>query len=254
MQMMKPYFQMKSRSLKLTALMITLLLTSCSHTLDPLYPEMDFSDQCVLLVHGLGRSAYAMKPLQRSLEKQGFQVVNQTYPSTDFDFYTLLENAYQKMMLTCQKKSEIVHVVTHSLGGILTRAYLQEHELHPNSKVVMIAPPNQGSEVTDAYKDHIWYQWFTGPTGQQLGTDIDSIPQQLPPVNAVIGVIAGNQSYEFWFNSVFGGEHDGKVSVERAQLTEMQDFIVVPYNHTTIASQTLVQEQVIHFLVFGQFF
>ena len=117
----------------------------------------------------------------------------------------------------------------------------------------MLAPPNQGSELTDHFKDDAWYRWWMGPAGQQLGTDSASLPRSLGPVEVEVGIIAGRDSFEPWFSRLIPGEDDGKVAVERTKLPEMTDFLVVDSNHPFIMSNPTVMEQVRHFLASGRF-
>lgn len=117
----------------------------------------------------------------------------------------------------------------------------------------MLSPPNKGSEVADTLRHTMFYRWATGPAGQQLGTDPDSLPNRLAPIDAEVGVISGRRSSDPWFSSLFRGENDGKVAVARARLDEMKDFLVVDAGHTFIMLRRDVMEQTYHFLCHGQF-
>jgi hypothetical protein len=156
---------------------------------------------------------------------------------------------------TCRQErpSAPIHFVTHSLGGILVRYYLQDHHLPPDSRVVMLSPPNQGSEIADLLKDFFLYRWIMGPAGQQLGTAEDAMPSRLSPVSVPVGIITGDSTLEPWFSSHLPGPDDGKVSVERARLPEMADFMVVHRSHGFIMNDPQVIAQTIHFLRHGRF-
>ena len=148
---------------------------------------------------------------------------------------------------------ERIHVVTHSLGGILVRQFLQTRQLPSQSRVVMLSPPNRGSEIAEAFKGNPVFKWVCGPAGQQLGTDPQSVPNRLHPVPNEVGVITGNRSREPWFNWLFSGPNDGKVSVNRACLREMKALLEVPSGHTFIMENGAVIEQVLYFLLNGRF-
>lgn len=70
--------------------------------------------------------------------------------------------------------------MAHSLGGIVIRQYLSQHSVTNIGRIVMLGPPNKGSEVVDKIGHMTLYQWINGPVGQQLGSARDSLPNTLP--------------------------------------------------------------------------
>jgi triacylglycerol lipase len=209
----------------------------------------------VILLHGMGRSRRSMSKMAGHLADRGYTVVNLDYSSTAADIETLSSGVVAEAVETCRSKNPEapVHFVTHSLGGILVRHYLQTHALPPGSRVVMLSPPNRGSEVADLLKDFFLYRWIMGPAGQQLGTSADALPNRLGPVDVPVGIITGDHSLEPWFSSRVPGPDDGKVSVARARLPEMADFLVVHRSHGFIMNGPEVIEQTVHFLKHGMF-
>lgn len=204
-------------------------------------------NKCAILLHGLGRTSWSMVKMGRVLRQQGYSVWNEGYDSKN---QTVEESAkvIDAALEYCRAegKSEI-YFVTHSLGGILVRYYFQD-KIEPAVKaVVMLAPPNHGSEVSDAYSDQLWFQWTVGVAGQQMVSAPDSLPNTLQPISLPIGVIAGTVSSDPWFNHLFSGPHDGKVSVVSAKLAEMKDFITVEAGHTFIMNSNEVIDQVLYF-------
>jgi len=212
-------------------------------------------NEAVVLLHGLGRSSFSMTFLGDYLGEQGFQVFNIGYPSTGYPIEQLVANVAEQIKQVGIESVEKVHFVTHSMGGIITRFYLKENTLKKLGRVVMLSPPNQGSELTDSLKNNVnfVYQFFTGPAGQQLSTSSSSVPNQLGPVNFELGVITGNVSLNPLYSYLIPGEDDGKVSVERAKVEGMQDFLIVPHSHTFIMNSREVKEQIVHFLKRGRF-
>jgi hypothetical protein len=139
------------------------------------------------------------------------------------------------------------------MGGILVRQYLQSNPIPELGKIVMLAPPNHGSEVVDNLEETSLFQDIIGPAGRQLSTRANSKPNTLEPIPGTIGVIAGSVTSDPWFAWMFTGPNDGKVSVESARLDEMTDFLVMAHGHTFIMNHNDVVEQVLFFLEHGKF-
>lgn len=210
--------------------------------------------ECVVLLHGLARTASSMDALETYLSGKGYKMVNFAYPSTSESIERIAEVYVPEALARCQSSPvDKIHFVTHSLGGIIVRQYLQTNTLPQGSRLVMLAPPNQGSEVVDYLKDFFAFQWTHGPPGQELGTNPESTPNRLRPINVEVGVIAGDTSLNPIFSTLIPGPDDGKVSVERAKLAEMTDFLVVSSTHTFIMRNPTVLAQVVHFLEHGRF-
>ena len=210
------------------------------------------SDECVILLHGLARSSSSMEKLESVLEREGYFVANVGYPSRQHEIAKLAGLAVESGLSTCPG-SATKSFVTHSLGGILVRYYLKHNQIDNLGRVVMIAPPNQGSQVVDDYKKIPGYEWVNGPAGLQLGTDESSIPVALGRVDFPLGVIAGTRSFNPILSQSLPNPDDGKVSVENTKVEGMEDFIQVPHTHTFMMRAPLVIEQTLHFLAHGAF-
>lgn len=210
--------------------------------------------ECVVLLHGLGRTEFSMARLESELEKSGYVVVNETYPSLTKDIPEL-SSVVGSAIETCRsKRATSIHFVTHSMGGILVRVYFQTHTIPDAKRMVMLGPPNHGSEVVDEHHDAWWFKLATGPAGQQLATVGDqSIPITLNPIPLEIGIIAGTQSIDPLLDDTLPRPNDGKVSVQSAMLPEMKDFITVPVDHTFMVYSTTVIGHVRAFLEQGKF-
>jgi len=210
--------------------------------------------EAVVVLHGLGRSAWSMFRLEHELTKQGYLVYNKSYPSRNFPIEKLATKAIEPALQWARLKGvRRIHFVTHSLGGILVRYYLQDNPIDTLGRVVMLSPPNRGSVVADMLLKMKLYRMFSGPVGRQLGTHRESVPNSLKPVNAEIGVIAGTLSSDPWFSAFIHEPSDGKVTVSNTMLDEMRDFIVVRHGHTYIMNSRQVVEQISYFLSNGKF-
>jgi triacylglycerol esterase/lipase EstA (alpha/beta hydrolase family) len=213
------------------------------------HPAPPHGDECVVLLHGLARSARSMQTLQRALRARGYQVENIDYPSRKHGIAVLAELAIGDALARCATTQvRRIHFVTHSLGGILVRYYLTHHRIGKLGRVVMLAPPNQGSEVVDRFGTLPGYRWLNGPAGFELGTRHDSIPLQLGAVDYPVGVIAGTRSVNPILSMALPAPDDGKVSLPRAKLAGMRDFLSVPVSHPFIMRNAAVIQQVIRFL------
>jgi triacylglycerol esterase/lipase EstA (alpha/beta hydrolase family) len=213
---------------------------------------MPVSKECVILLHGLARTDRSMHRLADALEKAGFFTVNYHYPSTKSTVEALAEEEIPKALCLCPKNSKI-HFVTHSMGGILVRQYLSRNTLETLGRVVMLGPPNQGSEVVDSLKSFPGFKLINGPAGMQLGTQKPNLPKRLPSVDFELGVIAGSRSINLILSLILPWPNDGKVSVENTKVVGMSDHIVLPVTHPFMMRNKQVIEQVITFLKQGAF-
>jgi len=210
-------------------------------------------EETVVLLHGMGRTKNSMLLLKSRLADAGFNVVSETYPSTEQSIAEHVRWLDNLLVSCCAEKEAGIHFVTHSLGGIVVRLYLSENELPSLGRVVMLSPPNKGSELADYLKDWRIYKFGTGPSGQELGTAADSTPNRIGPVNFELGVITGDATLNPFFSDIIPGPDDGKVSVASARVDGMTDFLVVPHSHAFIMNSADVADQVVAFLKTGAF-
>jgi len=209
----------------------------------------------VILLHGLARTSRSMAKLEAALRGAGYSVDNVDYPSRTAVVERLAEALFPVVLGSAAARSaEVIHFVTHSMGGILLRYYLEAEGIAKAGRAVMMAPPNQGSEVVDCLRRQRLFQIVNGPAGQQLGTDADSLPRRLGPVTIPCGVIAGSRTIN-WIQSLcmIPGRNDGKVSVESTRVEGMLDHIVLPVSHPLIMRNQRSISQTLHFLREGRF-
>lgn len=206
----------------------------------------------VILLHGLARSDKSMQKMQRVLTEHGYCVQNVSYDSTRYDIETLAPQAIEPALVSCPARQP-VHFVTHSMGGILVRQYLSQNRIENLGRVVMLGPPNQGSEVVDKLADFPGFYFVNGDAGLQLGTGETSVPNQLGAADFDLGIIAGTRSINLILSSMIPGIDDGKVSVENTKLEGMSDHLEMKVTHPFMMRNSDVIEQVIYYIENGKF-
>lgn len=210
------------------------------------------SAECVVFLHGLARTSASMEKAAAAFEESGYAIANISYPSRKFPIEELAPLAIEAGLEKCPADS-IVHFVTHSLGGILVRYYLEQHEITNLGRVLMFAPPNKGSEVVDSLRHFPGFRAINGPAGYQLGTGEDSVPLMLGPVDYEVGVIAGTRTFNPILSQYLRNPDDGKISVENTKVAGMTDFLAVPHSHPFIMKSSDAIDQAFSFIETGQF-
>ncbi len=210
--------------------------------------------ECVVLLHGLGRLSNSMGELETKLAPAGYTVANIRYPSRSHPVDVLAVDAIGRGLSQCRGEGVgKIHFITHSLGGILLRYYLKDNSIDELGRVVMLGPPNQGSEIVDGLLPLPGFSFIGGPAGVALGTGKGSIIESLGPIEFDLGVIAGSTNInplEFLF---IAGPSDSIVSVESTKVQGMNAHKILPVTHTFMMRNNEVIEQAIHYLKTGSF-
>ncbi len=204
----------------------------------------------VVLLHGIASAPLSMSYLKRTLEKEGYRTLNLGYHSTRHP----VEDAAARLRakISTAVSGGEVHFVAHSLGNIVVRMMMAE-TMPDLGRVVMIAPPNNGSELSERLKNLDLYRWIFGPAGQQLSADNADFFSSLPVPQCSFGIIAGGRGNDRGFNPLLKGDNDGTISVETTRLEGASDFVMIHGLHTMMLFSRETARQVLSFLVSGSF-
>jgi pimeloyl-ACP methyl ester carboxylesterase len=238
--------------MKRLALLLPLLLTLAAAAADAA-TDRPASRPTVVLLHGLARSRGSMEKMAAALDQAGFRTCNLSYPSTSYPVQELAELLLPAIAACRDGGTDEINFVTHSMGGIIVRFLAATHPELPIARVVMLSPPNRGSETVDKLGNFGLFKWFNGPAGQELGSGPESLPNRLGPAPFEAGIITGDRSINPLLSMLIPGEDDGKVAVSRAKLEGMRDFLVIHATHPLIMRNRRAIAQTINFLRRGSF-
>jgi pimeloyl-ACP methyl ester carboxylesterase len=225
------------------------------------------SDEVVVLVHGIFRSRYHLKRLEEYLDEHGYETVALTYPSTAAPVEAHAEQLAR--VIDRIDGARTIHIVAHSLGGLVVRAYLRGHRDPRIRRVVMLGTPNRGSELARRLADLEFPRWIIGPVGEDLVRSHEDLLATFPAPWCEFGVIAAGTGGQWgwcefgviaagtggqWgWSPLITGDDDALVGVEETPLEGMQDHLFVRAMHTWMMNKNAVQQAVLDFLRTGCF-
>jgi pimeloyl-ACP methyl ester carboxylesterase len=203
----------------------------------------------VVLLHGLARGRGSMEKLGAHLRGHDFETWSHTYPSRKHSI-SYLAAAITELLV--EHGTRPLYAVTHSMGGIVVR-HLRDPRLDWQ-RIVMLAPPNQGSQLAAGLTQNPVFRWFYGPAATELAD-----ASAWPPPPAPFAVIAGTRSVALTNVTSWtvgrrfpaGVRNDGTVAVDEAKLPGMAAFAEVDATHTWIMNSPVVQRMVIAYLRTG---
>ena len=214
---------------------------------------MTFANHKVYVIHGFGGFALQMEKINQGLIKEGFQTENYSYHSFSEDLDSLGLDLYRKVKF---ENFDTVSFVTHSMGALVVRSMYK----HLNSvthfptifRIVMLAPPNKGTEVADIYSGLVT-KFLLGPNVEHMKTDSNSYANKLPVPDCEIGIIAGIKGKKPWFNPFLREDNDGNVSLSLTKLGNEKDAVIIKSRHGFMTQQKSVIKLIISFLKNGSF-
>lgn len=200
----------------------------------------------VILLHGLLRNSWDMYPMARYYEKRGFSVFNYGYPARK---YNLVEQA-RRLHETLQKQSfpEPLNFITHSLGSIIVRQFVQLYGKDYNfHRAVFLGPPNQGAAMARLMMKVPFSQKIYGPVLAELAEL--NLSEHCGDLQ--VAVIAGGTKKGRGFSPIIAGNNDGIVSVEETRLAGISDFSIVHLPHPILMFSRNVMQMAEHFILSG---
>lgn len=214
---------------------------------------MTGGSETVVLLHGIARTGKSLRRIENALQKSGYQTLPITYPSRQYDIEAIADYlAAHDLNPAFWQAAGKVHFITHSMGGLVARCYLERYPQDNIGRIVMMGPPHGGSPIADLLHKFPLYNWYYGPAGRDLTTQARQQDQTRPGYQT--GIIAGSASWPYVIARHFiRGKSDGRVSVDQTKWPGMVDHITLPATHTFMMNRKDTRHQVLHFLRHGRF-
>ena len=211
----------------------------------------------VVMIHGLHQRAFIMRPLASKLKKAG-------YRTHQHDYYSLVDpvemhsKSLNNWLKANHDPSEPLHLVGHSLGGLVMRDFIHRYPKWQIAPSVTLGTPHLGSVCAD-YVSRLASPLVGRAYCKGLDGDIEPLPDDV-----CLGVIAGNSPYglgqlvlEHYKRQKKlpseQGQHDGTVFVSETRLPNARDHIVLPVSHTGMLINDAVAKQTVYFLEHERF-
>lgn len=198
------------------------------------------SPQTVVLIHGLMGNRFDMWPIARRMRKLGYRDWSWNYRSIGRKIETHVQRLGEDLAKFDRETESCFHLVTHSMGGIITRAVLDRWRYQHLAKVIMLAPPHGGSHV--ARKLAPWFDWLT-PSLSQLSDESDSFVNQLP--NSLL-----DQRIMF---GIIEASRDRVIAPGKTLIDGYEDYVSVDGHHGVLPWYRQTQKLVEQFIVEGNF-
>jgi pimeloyl-ACP methyl ester carboxylesterase len=208
------------------------------------------SGKAAILIHGITRSSKGFARMRRALEKSGYLAVGFDYPSTRISIQAAA--GYLAQVLESLDGIDEIHVIAHSMGGLVTRALLTERKEPRLKRIVMMGVPNRGAQMANLLRRNAAFRAVFGPAGQELVTDVEGTIPKLATPSCEFAIIAGGRGSARGYNPLIPGDDDMIVTVDSARLPGASDFLMVRALHTMIFAHAEVIAATVRFLQTGR--
>lgn len=203
--------------------------------------------ETIIMIHGLWMHGIVFLPQQRWLTRRGFAVRRFSYPSVH---QGLQHNARALSQLVASTDSDSIHLVGHSLGGLVALSMLAHYPDPRVRRVVLMGSPCMGSHCASAL---LRTPSLAAIAGRSLKEWL-AFPRPQLPGQVEIGVLSGSRS--LGLGRLIPGlprPNDGVVSVMETRLPEAKDFITLHVSHAEMLVSRACADQVAAFLGSGSF-
>jgi pimeloyl-ACP methyl ester carboxylesterase len=200
----------------------------------------------IVLLHGLWMRPLALAPLARQLRGEGFEVSLYGYPSLSRSADAIVDDLRARIAAL---RGRTVHVVGHSLGGLIALQALRDERGLPPGRVVCLGSPLLGSRTARAVSAWPLVPWVVGSSGTLLREGV-------PPWQGAreIGAIAGHAPFGIGvLAGAVRGPGDGTVAVAETRLPGLRDHALVATSHTGLIYSPAVGRMAARFLRHGRF-
>jgi len=231
----------------------------CERELQRIAREKDLkpmTGRVLIILHGLTRTRSAMNALTSHVqENSDIQVINVSYASTR----ATIDSHAESLASVIEHLPDVqeINFMGHSMGNIVVRYYLHNYKSQGDSRfkrMVMLAPPNNGSRLAKRLQDNFLYKTFWGVSGQDLSTRWEQVEKSLTTPDFQFGIIAGGQPEQSALdNPLISGKNDLIVTVEETRLPGAHDFMQEHLLHSTMMKNEVVLKAALSFLEHGYF-
>ncbi len=212
------------------------------------------SQEVIILMHGLMRSASSMHGLEKYLSKKSpATIITFEYASTRGSIAT--HAAALRELIAGLPPDVQLKFVGHSMGNIVLRHAIGDWQraddtqtLQQLESVVMLGPPNQGASIARQLSRTGVFSWVVGAGGMELGPKWEEFESQLAVPPCPFGIVAGRLPESYFQNPLVEGASDFVVSVEEARLEGSSQMLEVPQLHSFLMDDPTVRQAVYNFL------
>jgi pimeloyl-ACP methyl ester carboxylesterase len=205
--------------------------------------------ECVVLVHGLWMNGTELGMLGHRLRREhGFDVRTFSYPTMHGEVAAVCAALAE---FAAQAGGGRVHLVGHSLGGVMVYRTLTECAAGLDGNAVLLGAPLNGSKAARGVSRWPMLRPLLGP---HVLRELVEPRSRSWSGDRALGAIAGTlRMGTGQFFAHFDEDSDGTVAVSETRIPGLTDHLVLPHSHFGMLLAADVAAQVACFLRTGAF-